>query len=237
MLPVFLRAGALAQGDDDTATIRCDEAVSLASQLSHPLSTALSYWGRGYLDQLKEDPAGTLSWAERGQDLCEEYVLPLLQSHFDVQIGWAMTRSGELADGIDRMRRGTATIKTTGAGMGLPYLLSLQAEAFGKAGSVPSALETIEEALATSAHRGAWFQHSEVLRIKAGLILKAGRSRQSEVEQVLRRALETAVSQQSPRLEARATRDLALVLEDRKRGQEARDLMMRPEPASGGSSP
>jgi pimeloyl-ACP methyl ester carboxylesterase/tetratricopeptide (TPR) repeat protein len=225
------------KGDDERATIHCEEAVSLARRLSHPLSTALSYWGRGYLEQLKEDPAGTLSWAERGQDLCEEYVLPLLQSHFDVQIGWAMTRSGELSDGIERMRRGIATIKTTGAGMGLPHLLALQAEALGEAGNVPEALAIIEEALATSARRGAWFQHSEVLRIKARLILKTGRSREGEVEHALRRALDTAISQQASPLQSRAARDLARFLEDAKRGQEARDLMARSEFAGGGPSP
>jgi pimeloyl-ACP methyl ester carboxylesterase/predicted ATPase len=224
------------RGDEETALIRCEEAVSLARRLSHPLSTALAYWGRGYLDQLKGDPAATLVWAERGQDLCEEYVLPLLQSHFDVQIGWAMTRSGELADGIDRMRRGIATIKTTGAGMGLPYLLALQAEALGEAGSLSAAIDVVEEALAMSARRGAWFQHAEVLRIKAGLLLKTGRSRDCEAEQALRRALDTATSQQTPPMRARAARDLARFLEDRKRGHEARDLMGQREDAGGASS-
>jgi predicted ATPase len=221
------------KGDDKRATIHCDEAVSLAKRLSHPLSSALAYWGRGYLEQLKEDPAGTIYWAERGQDLCEEYVLPLLQSHFDVQIGWAMTRSDEFADGIDRMRRGIATIKTTGAGMGLPYLLALQAEALGLAGDIAAALAMVEEALATSAQRGAWFQQSEILRIKASLLLKTGRSREAEAEQALNRALETAVSQKALPLRARAAYDLARFLEERKRGQEARDLMIRFELASG----
>ena len=133
------------------------------------------------------------------------------------------------------MRRGIATIRTTGAGMGLPYLLALQAEALGEAGNLPAALGIVEEALATSARRGAWFQHSEVLRIKASLILKTGRSREGEVEQALRRALETATSQQASPLRARAARDLARFLEERKRGQEARDLMMPSELA--GPSP
>ncbi len=44
------------RGDFNHATALCQDAVALAERLNHPLTTALAYWGRGYLHLFRSEP-------------------------------------------------------------------------------------------------------------------------------------------------------------------------------------
>ena len=49
---------------------QCREAVELAEQLSHPLTTAIAYWGMSYLHMFRSEPEEALAWAQREIEIC-----------------------------------------------------------------------------------------------------------------------------------------------------------------------
>ncbi|MEM5436727.1 hypothetical protein [Paraburkholderia diazotrophica] len=90
-----------------------------------------------------------------------------------------MAQSGDLDEGIERMREGIAAISTTGAEMGLPYFNALLGEALGRAGREEEGLVEIDRALAAVDEHGGRLQLSEMLRLK-GELLAAQRSARCE---------------------------------------------------------
>jgi DNA-binding winged helix-turn-helix (wHTH) protein/predicted ATPase len=159
------------RGQPDRAVVRSNEALALAEEVHHPLTLALAYWGLSYVHLLRREPELARHWAEKEIAVCSEYMLPLLLSQGLFQLGWALTASGQLEEGLEKMDEGVAAIRRTGAEMGLPYLLALRAEAHASQGDVAKGLTEIDGALATAKERGAGFNLPEILRLKGELLL------------------------------------------------------------------
>jgi DNA-binding SARP family transcriptional activator/predicted ATPase len=173
----------------------CDEALQLARQLDHPLTTALAYWARSFAHILRREPEAAKEWAVRELAVCEEYVLPLLQSQGTFQLGWAIAELGDLDEGIGLMREGIAAISATGAEMGLPYFIALLGEALGRAGQPEAGLAEIDRALCAANRRGARFQLSEMLRLKGELLAAHSHAAMAQAQACFREAIVTAQSQ------------------------------------------
>jgi predicted ATPase len=157
-------------GQPDRALEACRDAMTLAQQLDHPLTTAIACWTHSLAHILRGEPVAARHWAERVITVSEEYLLPLTRSQGILQLGWALVQLGELDEGIARMREGVAGTSATGAEMGLPYFMALLGEALAKAGRPDEGLAEIERALATADRHGARFQISEMLRLKGELL-------------------------------------------------------------------
>ena len=212
-------------GFADQSLDRCREAIVLAERLAHPLTTALAQWAFSYVHLLRREPEAARQWAQREIEICEEYLLPLLLSQGNFQLGWALTELGGLDEGIVRMREGLAAISATGAEMGLPYFSALLGEALGKAGRAKEGLEVIEAALQTANRNGARFQISEILRLKGELSLQSAKSGRAQAEACFREAM-AAADEQGARLPGlRAAFSLARLLEESGRPAEAREVL------------
>lgn len=182
-------------GRPDQALDGCRQALDLAEQLNHPLTTALAQWAFSYAHLFRREPHAARDWAEREIAVCEEYLLPLLHSQGMFQLGWALSELGELDEGIARMREGLAATSATGAEMGLPYFVALLGEALGKAGKPDEGLREVERALSTAKEHNARFQFSEILRLKGELLLMLSKSNGDTVKACFCESLETADKQ------------------------------------------
>lgn len=202
-------------GRPDRALVRCREALDLAEQLNHPLTTALAQWAYGYAHLFRREPQAVRDWAEREIAVCEEYLLPLLHSQGMFQLGWALSELGHLDEGIARMREGLAAIIATGAEMGLPYFVALLGEALGKAGKPDEGLREIERALATADQHNARFQVSEILRLKGELLLMLSKSNAPAAEACIHESLRVADDQGARLAKLRSAVSLAHVLRSR----------------------
>ena len=191
-------------GYPDKSLSTCDDALELAQDLGHPLTTALTYWTRSFAHMLRGEPELARQWAEREIAVCEEYVLPLLLSQGTFQLGWSLAQLGDLDEGIERMREGIAAISATGAEMGLPYFNALLGEVLGRAGEPAAGLNEIDRALAAVDQHGGRFQLSEMLRVKAELLVALSHARREEALASLREAITVARRQGAglPRLRA-----------------------------------
>jgi DNA-binding SARP family transcriptional activator/predicted ATPase len=183
------------RGYPDKALSICHEALRLAQELGHPLTTALAYWTCSFAHMLRGEPELAKQWAAREISVCDEYMLPLLLSQGQFQLGWSQAQTGDLDEGIERMREGISAISATGAEMGLPYFHALLGEALGRAGKPEAGLVEIERALAAVNQHGGRFQLSEMLRLKGELLATQRFAQRNEALAALHEAVALAQRQ------------------------------------------
>lgn len=213
------------QGYPDRAMARCREALDLAETVGHPLTLALAHWALSYLCLFRDEPADSAAWAKREIAVCREYLLPLLQSQGDFQLGWALSRQGEAADGIARMEDGLAQIRATGAEMGLPSFVALLGDAYAHQGDVDRGRNRIDDAITTAARTGACFGYPEMLRMRGALTLRAAADDVDAAEADFSAAMAAAHRQQARLPELRAAVSLAGLWQGQGRADEAATLV------------
>jgi hypothetical protein len=117
--------------------------------------------------------------------------------------GWARSASGDTAEGIPWIERGISDYRATGAVLGLPFYLTLKAEALHLADRTSEALEVISEG-ETLAER---FEHRNVFsrlhRLRAVFLCAAG-AKEAQIEASFCEAIRIAKDQKSISLEKRA---------------------------------
>jgi predicted ATPase len=127
--------------------------------------------------------------------------------------------------GIELLRAGIAAWHKRGARLWLPFFLTLEAEAYAKAGRGDAALEAIEQAHAIAKDTGERWATAELLRVKARLLQAAAGAETKEIETVLLNSLEIARAQQARRWELRAACDLARLWQGQGRGRKGLKLV------------
>ena len=210
----------------DQASNVADEAVKRAEAISHPHTLVYTLChARGMMDVFRRRTQDTRSYATVVSSLCSEHGFPFWAAGGQILHGWAGTREGEPAAGIAMLRSGLDAWRKTGARLWMPMFLALEAEVHAKGGRNGAALHAIEQALATSDETGERWALAEVLRIKAGLLLAAGRAKADEVENLLTKSLEIARGQQALCWELRTSCDLARLWRAQGRDQDALKLI------------
>jgi predicted ATPase/class 3 adenylate cyclase len=201
-------------GRPDRSLETCGEALALARQVEHPLSTAIAYWAFGLAHILRDEPHATRQWAEQVIAVSDEYLLPLTRYQGLLQLGWALARLGKVEEGVARMREGVRGTQATGAEMGLPYFLALLGEALGRTGMPDAGLKEVGQALATAERSGARFQMPEMLRLKGELLLLLSRSNRTEAQACFREAIAAADEQGARLPKLRSAMSLARLLRE-----------------------
>lgn len=212
-------------GRPDQSLETCRDALGLAQQLGHPLTTAIAYWTHALVHILRGEPLPARHWAERVVAVSDEYLLPLTRYQGILQLGWALVQLGEVEEGIDRMREGVKGTSATGAEMGLPYFAALLGEALGRAGRPEAGLQEIERALATAERNGARFQISEMLRLKGELLATLSKSNRAQALACYRGAIATADEQGASLPKLRAAISLARLLAEEGKAATARVVL------------
>src|SRR5262249_32305811 len=123
------------------------------------------------------------------------------------------------------LRAGAAAWQKRGARLWLPTFLTLEAEAYARAGLADPALQAIEEAHTMSRDTGERWAMAEILRVKAHLLLATGRAQVDEVEAILVNSLEIARQQQARCWELRVSCDLARLWQGQGREKKALKLL------------
>ena len=117
--------------------------------------------------------------------------------------GWARSASGDTAEGIPGIEQGIRDIRATGAVLGMPYNLTLKAEALHLADRTSEALEAINEAEALVER----FEQRNVLsrlhRLR-GLFLAALGAEEAKIDASFCQAIRIAREQKSISMAKRA---------------------------------
>jgi predicted ATPase len=198
--------------------------LALAHELEHPHSVVMALVNFSILHQFRLEPAGVKLRAEALVALSLDQGFQLWAAGGNIMLGWALSASGGLEDGIEQMRRGIDDWRATGAELPVPYYLSLLADAHGRSGKPGEGLDLIEEALEASNRSGEAWWRAEIYRIKGELGLQASGKEDAALES-FNSALALARNQSAKSLELRAAMSLCGFHRGKRGAPEARQIL------------
>lgn len=218
-------------GFPDQALKRNEEALTLARTLSHPYSLAAALSFGAMVHQLCQDGPAARKCAEAAITLSTEKEFALWKPWGLIMRGWAMTRSGQLAEGILQIREGIADFRATGADVMVPYFLGLLAEALGKTEQAREAMSVLAEARAVIDRGGECWWESELYRVKGELTLMraeesgSAAENQKAAKECFHQALNIATRQSGKSLELRAAMSLGRLARRQGKSAEAHRML------------
>jgi predicted ATPase len=199
-------------GETEGAELICQAHERYASTLMHPYSLAwtltwgaMSYLHRGDVDTL-------WSRVTEGRRIADSHGFAYVSSMATFAMGWCQVQRGAVDEGLQEMERGLAAFRATGAGIAVPFFLTLLAEALGRAGRWPVGLEVLQDAWALTLQGGERWHEAELHRIRAGLLAMGNDSNRQLVQGSLEKAAAVAVSQGAQSWLARAQADAQRLL-------------------------
>ena len=153
-----------------------------------------------------------------------EQGFPLYQALGTMYRGWAKARTGDVAEGIFLLRRGSSAYSATGAATRISYHIALLAQACEIAGQVEEALFLLDDALQAAERMGERWFAAELYRHKGQLLLRQGQA--EAAEGLYGEALTIAEEQEAKLWELRAAVSLARLWGEQGRRATARNLLV-----------
>src|SRR5262249_27114289 len=196
------------------------EMLSLAHELSHPLSQAWALNSAAWHYRFRREERAAHELGEAQVALCTEQGFAQLQAVGTIVRGWALAVQGQGAAGVAQMRHGLAAVQAMGAVIEWPLYLATLAEGYGGEGQAEAGLEVLAEAFAHINNTGVRFYEAEVYRLTGTLTLQQCKVQgskvtvttphaEAEAEECLWKAIESARRQHAKSLELRAVMSLA----------------------------
>jgi tetratricopeptide (TPR) repeat protein len=209
------------RGYPDQALQRCLDALELAQQIPNPYTLADPMIFRAELHHLRGEVAQALEWAESVIELATEQGFPYWRARASIVRGWALAEQGQPVEGIAAIRQGMQDYRATGGEFLIPYFMALLAESLGTSGEVDAALAVLSDAQAIVRQTGEGLYAPELHRLQGLFRL----SQPSEAQACFREAIAVAAAQCSRSLELRAALDLARLLKQQGKQQDAHELL------------
>ena len=204
------------RGYPDRALVALREAMSLAEELAHPLTTAITLTFTSWVHYQRGDRAAAREHARRCVTLAEAQGFAAW-----VDDGLAVLACVEAQDSAEAWNALQRLVTSRGRAA-WRYVISicLFAEAFGRLGDPVRGIEALGKI--PEEHRDIIFA-PEIQRIRGELLLARGESQ--EAEHCLRRAIELARRRSERSFELRAATTLARLLDGRGKRDEAREVL------------
>ena len=133
------------------------------------------------LAHLERDPAEVERLASEMIELSTRHNFVWWLAQAESYRGWALSASGNPAEGIPWIEQGIRDIRATGTVFGLPAHLARKAEALHLAGHTSEALEAIDEAEALAERFENRFHCAELHRLRAAFLAALG-AHETEIE-------------------------------------------------------
>ena len=210
-------------GYSDQARAKFDETLAAARALEHPftLSVVLTF---SLLYQMQRNVEMTYTIASESFDLAEKYGYGFHQIMTMPVLGWALTKRGQVDDGIEMMSNALSAIQGMGSAFFLNYFSGLLVDSYLGLGLVEEGLSVVDKALARVDSSGDRFYEPELHRLKGELLLAQGAD-QTQIEEYYQRALEISREREVKWLELRATMSLSQLWQSQGKIDEAREAL------------
>lgn len=217
----WLAMSQLLSGYPDQAQKTYEHALQITEQQPYPHCFVLGF---AYLPQLKHDIPELFRRAEELVGLSQRYSFILLGLQGNIFRAWAMAVAQKDAMGVQILESVMPVPKMVKLDSFVTWYLALLAEAQSAHEKHDSAVQSIDEALEYADRAGGNFYQAELYRVK-GDILKAQGAPAERVEELYRKAVLCAQSQNAKWWELRASTSLARLLQSQGKTNEARDLL------------
>ena len=194
-------------GEIDSSHGSMAAAISLAKELNDMHALTHSLWNAGFLAHFERNPIQVECCASELIELSTRQNFASWLAGAKVVRGWALSVSGDTAEGIAWIEHGIENMRAGGWTLCLPYALSVKAEALHLADRASEALETLREAEALVETREERWWCAELHRLR-GVFLTAIGAEETEIEASFCEAIRIAKEQKSVSLEKRARSNL-----------------------------
>ena len=211
-------------GYPDRALRLSRETLTLAREINHAFSLEYALHHSAWLHQHCRLGAETEAAGEEQMRIATDQGFPFWHASGTTDRAAGLLLQGKRETGLALLENGLKAYRATGAGLGLPYYLSLLAEACIQARRFADARLALDEALTLVEKNDEHFQEAELLRLRGELLL-AEPGDQTMAEDCFHQAIETARRQQSRSFALRATTSLARLWCRQDRGHEAYEVM------------
>jgi len=158
-------------GYPDQALTRIHEALTLAQELSHPISLAAALYYAALVHYLRREGPVAQECAEAAIALSNEQGFALSLALGTNVREWALSIQGHVEEGMAQMRQGRTALQAMGAKLWWPAYLAWLAEAYDGMGQAPEGLTVLTEALTIADNTGERFWEAELHRLKGELRL------------------------------------------------------------------
>ena len=179
------------------------EGMSLAKRLNDKNSLALALQNTATAAINERDPGKVKRLASELIELSTRHNFSFWLTVGTMFRGWACSASGETVEGITWIEQGIKGFRSSGTVTGLPYFLSLKAEALYLAERAPEALDAINEAQSLAERYEQRYVFSRLHRLRAVFLAAIGAD-EAQIEASFCEALRIAKEQKSVSLEKRA---------------------------------
>jgi predicted ATPase len=212
-------------GYPDQAHQRCQEALTLARQLSHPFSVAFGLGHRAVLHQFRREGRAVCESAQELITFCTERGFSQWIDMGTILHGWGLAAQGQGEMGIAQMRQGLLSSQDAGTKLGQAPVLAQLAEVYWRTEQTAAGLQALTEALAVMDTTSERWWAAETCRLKGELLLQQGVLDTSGAETCFQHAIDIARQQHAKSWELRAATSLARLWRDQGKRAEARALL------------
>ncbi|HEX6565015.1 MAG TPA: SpoIIE family protein phosphatase, partial [Chthoniobacterales bacterium] len=194
-------------GFADQALELSRQTVELARSIDHVFSLEYALHHTGWLHQHCRLGTQTQVAAEEQVQIAGEQRFLFWEATGTLYTAGGLLLQGRMERGLRLLENGLQAYRATGAQLGLPYYLSMLADAWIRAGRFADAENALTEAIALANKNDERFQEAEVYRLKGELVL-AQSNDQTAAEEWFSRSLVTAERQGSKAWTLRTTMSL-----------------------------
>ena len=213
-------------GHVDTAVARMTAALQRAETIDHPHTRAYACYYASVLHALRGEPDKSCEYAERCLALSEEHGFRQWRGLSRAVRGICKAVADPSSGVLEDVKSALNEYRGAGYQLGVTALDVLLCPAFLLRGQPEAALEVIEQGLAVIENNAERIFEAELYRLKArALLVHGGPDARTHAQSLLTQALTTAKDQHARSLELRAATDLASLLTDQGRHDEARAVL------------
>ncbi len=221
-------------GYPDQALLRSNEAVTLAQELTHPLSLSAAHHFAGSLHLLRQESQSTMEHAEAAMTIAADQGFVLFIAYDTMLKGWALAEQGQIKEGISQLHEGLVAFQATGMKVLVPQWMVVLAELYGILGQLENALSVLAEAhILSEKNNGERYYIAEMLRLKGQLLIQGKKAKMQETSDYddavtyFLRAIKLAKQQGAKSLELRAAMSLSRIWQSQGKKSGAYELLSK----------
>ena len=209
------------RGRPNLARDRISNAIMVADRLNSPFETATAEYLAAWLYIYLRSHEQASTFAAQSLALSEKFGFPQVAAFARIVLGRSKASLGHSAEAVDDVSFGLRELAKTETRNTTTQHLTWLAEAQTLNGATTEALATIDQALKANPQELSW--RLDALRVSGDLRVKLGQTDEAEAD--LRRAIALAQEMSAKTLELRAATELARLLRDTNRREEARKML------------
>jgi len=212
-------------GEFERATELSEEGIARARVLEEPFTLAIALDYAAMMHQFDHNNVVAQELTAEAIELCTEHHFAYYLAWARMIHGWTIIQAGDYEAGLSEVHAGLDGFEQTGAGLRLPYYLSLLAEGQNRAGQSEKALTTVDLALQRASSNGERWHNADLFRLKAQLLLHMKPGKTGEAESAFDHALKVARKQGCKARELQAAIELGRLWQSQGKQLDAHNLI------------